>query len=1317
LNKRALMLIAALALFSGNAYGATPNPNPPCTLSTATTDPSTTTPQLCEIITGISLPLYTGDANPNLTSAQQYSGLGNLTLTSPGTLSIGTSPPDAPAITLNSGTSGAGQTLVTVGTSATVSYVNVTDAVGVLMEEATPNTATGYGVADSIVGEFFDDGGTINLTGSGTNKVGILFAGSAYYNSTTSGTYGDASSGIYPNTAYTVASPTSPSNLGVFTGALNADGQGSTAPVAVYLASGSVLEVQGTSSYGVELIGPTYSTTTTSQPSGGATLIGDIDIGGSLEMTPTTVGSTVESENVAIDIAGWLPSTAQPTNPALAGTSYAGTAYAMVGNINVGNGGLISSEGQDAEGIQVLGAIYGGIVNDGSIETFGTTSPSTATNAADPEAGPAIVIADTVTGGILNNGPYTKGGGATATATISTAGNTAGTGTIYISPNANLLYQQPITIGVVDAPPYSGQFSLVNLGSILSTYEDANISTTGVRIIGSAADTVTLSGGIFNSGSIQSSAITNTASPSSVVDSTALAIGNYVTVNTGTGGIDPATVSTPITATLINSDETGSGRIVATVSGPDTGTATAISIGAPTTIFQSIFNDGTIEAIATTTTLTQTGTLSAQAIVDYSGTLTTITNEGSIEAAATQLDNDEQTAVAINTSSNSTTSVVIKDLSTTTSSAAISGDIYFGSMPGTLTVAGTSQFAATVAGNPLIADSGVIVFNNEDTTHDDTLNIGSNATVTSEIEEKHDASVDIAIANAGALNLLTTQPTDLLSTLSGPVPQNIPLSVGTLTVNQGGTLNMSLSQGSNVPAYAGQNVTVIAANKVNIQGDGIAPTIVLSFGSFVSSGSIGSSPSQFVLIDAPGSGTFTISSQELTLLTGTYDSALNPVAGKNGIPFLFTSNICTYNVTGATGYENCAVSAPTLSEPYNSTDQELVLQLTPKTVGTGANQIPLTGFAAKMFPYANQALINDNTLGAAMLADVTSNPTAQAAYASFAPDVSGATRATAISLTDSATNVVAARQRELRMYANQEGGTTLWGQQFGERLSQGNGDGLTGYNDSGFGFVMGMDEGDPADGHYGGALTFFAGGMSQKEPTSAKTASEYYILTGYTDWRGKGLFLDTQLSVGYGTLKGKRYLTLNPVGETIVDCASYSLCRTAEGDRPTELLSGGVTAGAIFNAGGTVLMPQLSVDGLTSREEGYSENGGGQGFDLRVQPYYANSLRAFLGIDMRQDINFGDFYLQPELRTGYRYDFVDGAVKLKANFASVNPSDDQPLNVFTVEGPDPGRGNLVLGGGLATTTGSWSIGVNYDYLRAGNGPTEQTGIITLVGKI
>jgi len=134
------------------------------------------------------------------------------------------------------------------------------------------------------------------------------------------------------------------------------------------------------------------------------------------------------------------------------------------------------------------------------------------------------------------------------------------------------------------------------------------------------------------------------------------------------------------------------------------------------------------------------------------------------------------------------------------------------------------------------------------------------------------------------------------------------------------------------------------------------------------------------------------------------------------------------------------------------------------------------------------------------------------------------------------------------------------------------------------------------------------------------------------------------------------------------------------------------------------------------KENGYTEHGGGDpnggdAFDLNVSSEYYDSARGFVGADLRQDLNLGDFYLQPAARAGYRYDFLANAPKVKASFASTPGTD------FTLTGPDPDKGNVVLGGSLATTTGAWSLGVNYDYLRGNNGSVSQVGTLTLVGRL
>jgi len=44
-------------------------------------------------------------------------------------------------------------------------------------------------------------------------------------------------------------------------------------------------------------------------------------------------------------------------------------------------------------------------------------------------------------------------------------------------------------------------------------------------------------------------------------------------------------------------------------------------------------------------------------------------------------------------------------------------------------------------------------------------------------------------------------------------------------------------------------------------------------------------------------------------------------------------------------------------------------------------------------------------------------------------------------------------------------------------------------------------------------------------------------------------------------------------------------------------------------------------------------------------------------------------------------------------------------------------GNALAGGGLAVSTGAWSIGLSFDYLYANSGNTSEEGTLTLLGRI
>jgi hypothetical protein len=138
------------------------------------------------------------------------------------------------------------------------------------------------------------------------------------------------------------------------------------------------------------------------------------------------------------------------------------------------------------------------------------------------------------------------------------------------------------------------------------------------------------------------------------------------------------------------------------------------------------------------------------------------------------------------------------------------------------------------------------------------------------------------------------------------------------------------------------------------------------------------------------------------------------------------------------------------------------------------------------------------------------------------------------------------------------------------------------------------------------------------------------------------------------------------------------------------------------------------------REEGYTETGGGgttgDGFDLHVNPVLMSSLRAFVGVNARQDVNFGSFFMQPELRVGYRYDLLADRIDLTASFPGVTGT-GPGTGDFTITGPQPTKGNLLAGASIAATTGAWSIGLNYDMLSGTNGSMTQVGTVSLVGRI
>ena len=1213
------------------------------------------------------------DIGPTTTnkSAIATTTAGNITIEEGGGIDVKVS---TPAVTINSNSF--------LNNSGFIDNTNTSNATGILIDTSAGNIVSPSGLLNI---------GSIDLLGDGTVKGGLVISGGNTF-------FGPI----------TLSEITSSSTVGTTT---------TTSQV-----EASSIQIQGDSSYGIFM-------------AQGTTVDGNITLGGAIAMqnskNSTAAGATLIEFDGNIQGNLILNNTTQAQNIGLQtrGLAILGPISACQDNASLSY--TCAAASTAVSGGTVLGNT-GALINGGTIAVVGTVLPST--KVVNPESGSAVVIANSIAGGFLNNGPATANA---STVTASIIGNGATVGgvafpALLIDPSQsittlNATIRGPVDFGVISSTidPVDGVanptatnpgYGMINRGNIRTTPESPDTSSTAMIINGaSPADNTVIAGGLLDTGAITSSA-SSSVNTDSAVSTDTLTIGRYTTI--------PRIV---VSGEETSSATTTSGTILGTVSGPGGGTATAVGILDNASVPEiDVLLHGSIVAQVSTSTLAPTADFASSktpfvqdsiAIIDASGTLKTINNAGSINALTTTQTPAPNAVV-------STTARAIDLLAGTTgattinNSGVIQGDIYFNSAGNNnvLNVGNTGAGAGDISGNANTAVAAVqgsavtntpfayasisenIVTANAGfapTTNPDILSFGAgtgnqlhvggygyvNSVILSAA-----GGLDVEVDNNAQLFVANTQQTGTAN-------------VRNFTVN-GGTLGLTITQASSTPTPV---ITATGAATISATAG-----IGLQFGSFISSANPAKPTAQtVVLISAP-----TLTDAGLTLQ--------NTTLAQN-IPFLFESP-----------GESSSVPTP-LALSTSGSNHILTMTLLPRSVGKtnadGTAGLNLSGAALQMFPNTAAALANDPLLGTAIASSLTvynnnngassginiaaSQLKAQQIFSQFAPDVSGGSRQVAIMITDQATGPVAARQRLLRSYGNSDGEMTLWGNEYAGMISDkgrfdAEGD-LTTTKAHGFGFSLGMDAGSARAGWYGGALTFYSSDVIETLPRQSDTNLEWYMLTGYTDWRAAHVFLDTKIDIGYGSFDGKRTLVIGNQG------------RVAEGKRAGLLGAIGGSTGLFLNAGGLQFMPQISLDGMSMREEGYTESGGGDGFDLQVAPYYANSLRTFLGVDTKKSFDMWGATMSPEVRFGYRYDLVNMPVKLKAAFASAGSGTLTGLNApgssFTFVGPDPDTGNLLAGFSFGGGTDTWNLGISYDWIRGNNASTTQVGALTLLGRI
>ena len=1158
-------------------------------------------------------------------------------------------------------------------------------------------------------------------------------------------------------------------------GVINVGGKGGT-KTAISIAGGNtffgsldLLTIAGTTTASSVIVQGANSTAL--QLNQGTFFDGDMILGGTIGMIPADK-STAQAGPL-IDLEGNIKGNVSVDNRAtLTNVGNGARGISILGPI-----GTCDSSAMATQGLTCNAASIGAFLVDGTVAVTGTTTPNV--KGGNLESGPALTIANGIFGGVLINGPQTANG-TLAAAVISGNGATlsgVSNPVVLIDPGQSITANQgtvrgPLVMGPVQsiidsADGVTGQvggYSFINHGTIAARPIDTDFSSTAMVIQGASPTNFTClgnavasaaAGACVTTGVVKAAVTTTTVTNGTVTTTT-----NGVTTTT-TGPITTTTVTTPavtatvggllntgtlsalaetaentnsnVSATALNigayaivpriavSGEltTGSsstpGAIVAEVSGPGGGRAAAIVISNLAVVPEiDVLARGNISASIATTTVSPTSDFAnaktpfsqaTAAIVDQSGSLRLINNAGTIAALNTLQTAGPgavalSTAHAIDTLANTSGGIVINN------SGVIEGDIYFGAAGngdtlnvGNVGTAGTANSATAItntnyayasvsaqvigqnSGAPPVTNASTISFGSGS---GQTLHIGGFGFVNS-----------VILAQPGGLNV-TVDPNGVLfvanTALTGSFFAN------NFNIN-GGVLGLNITQGTST------STPVVQANSATIAAN---TTIGLQFGGYISSGTTAASvahptPQVITLISA---GTLSISATTLA----SENNQLTPV-----IPFLFE-----------TPTEKGSAAPAPLSIGSANGNQTLLLTLVPRSPGLtnadGTAGLGLSGDAYNLFPFTAAALANDPTLGAAIATNLTvttgtgtnilnvaaSQQKAQQIFSQFTPDVSGGTRDVAILLTDQATGPVAARQRLLRSYGDQPGELTLWSEEFAGNINNKgrvDADGtLTSFKDHGWGFTLGMDAGSPRGGWYGAALTYYSGDVSELLPRLSLTHEQWYMLSGYTDWRGKHVFLDSSLNVSYASLVGNRGLV---IGNEV---------RDAQGKRPALAASGGINTGLLFNYGALQVVPHFALDGLVMREEGYTEINGGEGLNLQVSPYYANSLRAFVGSDFKGNFSVYGVGVSPEARLGYRYDAITAPVKLKGGFLSTGGT-GVPGNVITFIGPDPDAGTAVVGASLTAGTDTWSVGVNYDWLRGNNGSTTQVGVVTLLGRI
>lgn len=876
------------------------------------------------------------------------------------------------------------------------------------------------------------------------------------------------------------------------------------------------------------------------------------------------------------------------------------TTGAFTGNVT--NSGAISVKGNQSAGILIAGPLTGNLTQSGTLDVLGDQSVGVQTNGVSGSV--KVLGAVTVQGagavGVAVDGPV--GGTLQIQNSIVTSGYRTATPPADVSKldAEDLLQGGPavrvagsVAGGIIfdtkpkDADPKDADEDKDGI-------EDAKEANASVTSFG-AAPAVQIGG---TSGNVAVGALTgNSDGLGLVINGDLLGSGVYKTID-GTGLQIGGTGGTVTIA--------GGAAVNGTVGAKSLdANATAVRIGAGATV-PKLLVGGTIAATSGAGAAGQVRGVS----IDAGGSLAAVNNKGTISAVATS----DATATAIRDASGTLT--LVENTGTITAQskkAAVESAVAIDLQANTTGATVRQSKVADTATAPKITGavlfgSGNDVFEVADgsvvgTTRfgagDNRLMLSGDAAVQGDVSFGA-GSDTLALAGTSALTgavdfgggadaLTLADKAVFRGTLSNSGGASVTITGGMLDVRTAGAVSLA---SLNVSGESTIGVTVDPTTHSATQYQVGSASFGAGSKVAVSVASVGSAEGDYVIVKA-----------------GTLSGGANLAANSAALPFMFKGSVSANDAAG---------------------------QVTLKVQRKGTEELGLNRSQAAAYNAVFKALDKDAKVAGVFLG-IREQSTFQDAVAQMLPDHAGGVFETVTRGSRTLGGYIADPNA---MVAELGEGIGFWLQQAVWGTTKERGDSAS-YRSSGWGASGGIEL-NSGVGKFGVSLAYLNGKTEQRRIDDQVDSNQYEAALHWRNsWGGFNAF--ARASAALVNLEGSRRFAGAFGTEQVV--------RTATGDWDGQLYSASGGLSYQFRTGRLTLRPSATIDYFRLREDGHTEKGGGDAFDLTVASRTSDELAATGTIAAGYDLSTSDTgFVRIELEGGRR-EIVGGSLgKTVAHF-------------------------------------------------------------------